>query len=214
MAQLAGQGGASGDPQVAYALRGVRMMAKYMRSVCRPRAARQHRLGRRHADPARRRQGRRRLRRLRQAAAPGPGVGRAVPAARQRARLRDAREPGRRAPPTFRRRWPTLTDAGTDRRAHEREKVRKAFERAALTTDGELAYAVWPGRAGGVGLGGAYRVNNAGRGARRRRRRLRGAVAAARPRGHGRARARRRVARAPRQGRGGARCASARPRST
>ena len=32
VAQLAGQGGATGDPQVAYALRGVRMMAQYMRT--------------------------------------------------------------------------------------------------------------------------------------------------------------------------------------
>jgi hypothetical protein len=42
----------------------------------------------------------------------------------------------------------------------ERARVRQAFERAVLTTEGELAYAVWPGRRGGVGLGGAYRVNN------------------------------------------------------
>jgi hypothetical protein len=54
-----------------------------------------------------------------------------------------------------------LSEAGKSADAGEREKVRKAFERAALTTDGELAYAVWPGRDGGVGLGGAYRVNNA-----------------------------------------------------
>src|SRR5205807_2627545 len=55
-----------------------------------------------------------------------------------------------------------VTDVGASPAgAGEREKVRRAFERAALTTDGELAYAVWPGRAGGVGLGGAYRINNA-----------------------------------------------------
>jgi len=54
-----------------------------------------------------------------------------------------------------------LSDSGKVADAPERERVRKAFERAAVTTEGELAYAVWPGRAGGVGLGGAYRVNNA-----------------------------------------------------
>jgi hypothetical protein len=38
--------------------------------------------------------------------------------------------------------------------------MRRAFERAAVDTDGQLAYAVWPGRDGGVGLGGAYHVIN------------------------------------------------------
>jgi hypothetical protein len=43
----------------------------------------------------------------------------------------------------------------------DRERVKHVLERASLSTTGELAYAVWPGRSGGVGLGGAYRVNNA-----------------------------------------------------
>jgi hypothetical protein len=42
----------------------------------------------------------------------------------------------------------------------ERARVQRALERASETTEGELAYAVWPGRGGGVGVGGAYRVNN------------------------------------------------------
>jgi hypothetical protein len=42
----------------------------------------------------------------------------------------------------------------------ERAQVQGVLERAASTTEGELAYAVWPARGGGVGVGGAYRVNN------------------------------------------------------
>lgn len=42
----------------------------------------------------------------------------------------------------------------------ERNRFRKALTRAASSTQGELAYAVWPARHGGVGLGGAYRVTD------------------------------------------------------
>lgn len=40
------------------------------------------------------------------------------------------------------------------------DRWRKSMQKAALTTGGELAYAVWPGRTGGVGVGGAYRVTD------------------------------------------------------
>jgi hypothetical protein len=42
----------------------------------------------------------------------------------------------------------------------EKERMRKSLERAAESTNGELVYAIWPGRDGGLGLGGAYRINN------------------------------------------------------
>ncbi len=42
------------------------------------------------------------------------------------------------------------------------DRWRRSLEKAALTTGGEVAYAVWPGRTGGVGVGGAYRVTDPG----------------------------------------------------
>jgi hypothetical protein len=44
----------------------------------------------------------------------------------------------------------------------DRARWRDALEHAASALGGELAYAVWPGRSGGVGLGGAYRVTDVG----------------------------------------------------
>jgi hypothetical protein len=57
-----------------------------------------------------------------------------------------------------------LADAMPAKRpdAVQLERWKKTLERAALTTGGELAYAVWPGRSGGVGVGGAYRVTDPG----------------------------------------------------
>jgi hypothetical protein len=44
----------------------------------------------------------------------------------------------------------------------DRDKWRDALDRAIGTTQGELAYAVWPARGGGVGMGGAYRLSDPG----------------------------------------------------
>lgn len=46
--------------------------------------------------------------------------------------------------------------------ADQAQRVRRALEGAATHASGDLAYAVWPGRGGGVGLGGAYRVRHPG----------------------------------------------------
>ena len=43
-----------------------------------------------------------------------------------------------------------------------RDKWRDALDRALGTTQGELAYAVWPAKGGGVGMGGAYRLSDPG----------------------------------------------------
>lgn len=161
MAQLAGQGGESGDPEVAYALRGVRMAAQYLRSVSdlellanldsggvtltlradgKDDGAFAGYVKQQRPGPAWGVQFLPRDSVLAYATHESP-IGRAADIAASVAYLTDGKK----------------TPAG----AGEREKMRKAFERAALTTDGELAYAVWPGRSGGVGLGGAYRINNA-----------------------------------------------------
>ena len=57
-----------------------------------------------------------------------------------------------------------LADASPQKRpaADEVDRWRAALERAASSTGGELAYAVWPGRSGGVGVGGAYRLSDPG----------------------------------------------------
>lgn len=160
VAQLASQGGTSGDPQVAYALRGVRMIAQYMRSVSdlellgdldsggltltlraegKDDGAFAGYVKQQRPGPAWGVQFLPRDSVLAYATHENP-AGRAADIAASVAYLGEVgREP-----------------AG----AGEREHVRKVLERAARTTGGELAYAVWPGRAGGVGLGGAYRVNN------------------------------------------------------
>ncbi len=160
LAQLAGEGGATGDPQVAYALRGVRMIAQYMRSVNdlellanldsggltltlrvdgKDDGAFAGYVKQQRPGPAWGVQFLPRDSVLAYATHESP-VGRAADIAASVAYVGDTGK----------------TPADAD----ERDRVRKAFERAASTTDGELAYAVWPGRAGGVGLGGAYRVNN------------------------------------------------------
>src|SRR5262249_26341624 len=47
------------------------------------------------------------------------------------------------------------------RSAPDREPLRRvALENVISSLEGELAYAVWPAEGGGVGLGGAYKVND------------------------------------------------------
>lgn len=160
VAQLAGEGGVSGDPQVAYALRGVHMIAQYMRSVSdlellanidsggltltlrvdgKNDGAFAGYVKQQRPGPAWGVQFLPRDSVLAYATHESP-AGRATDISASVAYLGEVGK--------------TPADEG------ERARVRQAFERAASTTDGELAYAVWPGRAGGVGLGGAYRVNN------------------------------------------------------
>jgi hypothetical protein len=162
MARLAGQGGRAGDPQVAYALRGVRQLSRYMRSLSdvelladvdsagltltlradgKENGALAGYVKQQRPGPAWGVQFLPRDSVLAYATHESP-LGRAAEISASVEYLGDV---GPRAP------------AGVE----ERERVREALERAAMTTAGELAYAVWPGRAGGVGLGGAYRVNNA-----------------------------------------------------
>jgi len=160
LSQLAGQGGASGDPQVAYALRGVRSMAKYMRSVSDLELLANIDSG--GITLTLRAEGKDEgafagyVKQQR----PGPAWGvqflprdSVLAYATHDSPISRASDVAASVAYT--------SEVGKTGDASERERMRKAFERAALTTDGELAYAVWPGRSGGVGLGGAYRVNNA-----------------------------------------------------
>ena len=161
VAQLAGQGGEAGDPQVAYALRGVRMAAQYMRSVSDLELLANIDSGgltlTLRADGKDDGAFAGYLKQQR----PGPAWGvQFLPRDSVLAYATHESPVGRAADIAASVAY--VSEAGTlPAGVGEREKVRKAFERAALSTDGELAYAVWPGRAGGVGLGGAYRVNNA-----------------------------------------------------
>ena len=160
VAQLAGQGGSTGDPQVAWALRGVRMIAQYMRSVSDLELLANIDSG--GITLTLRAEGKSNgafagyVRQQR----PGPAWGvQFLPRDSVLAYATHQSPAGRAADIAASVAY--LGDVGkTPADAEERERVRKAFERAALSTDGELAYAVWPGRSGGVGLGGAYRVNN------------------------------------------------------
>lgn len=160
-AQAAGQGGESGDPQVAWALRGVRMIAGYMRSVSDLELLANLDSGGLtltvRADGKENGAFTGYVKQQR----PGPAWGvQFLPRDSVLAYATHESPVSRAADITASVDY--LSDVGgkAPASADERERVRKAFERAALTTDGELAYAVWPGRSGGVGLGGAYRVNN------------------------------------------------------
>jgi hypothetical protein len=159
VAQLAGQGGTTGDPQVAYALRGVRMIAHYMRSVSSLELLGDIDSG--GVTLTLRADGKDDgafagyVKQQR----PGPAWGvKFLPRDSVLAYATHESPVGRAADISASVAY--LSDVGKSANAGAREMVRKAFERAAMSTDGELAYAVWPGRGGGVGLGGAYRINN------------------------------------------------------
>jgi hypothetical protein len=159
--RVAAQGGAANDPEVAYALRGVKQIARYMQSVSslellanldsggltltvraegKEGSPFHHYVSQQHPGPA---WGTQFLPRdsVLAYATHGSAIGRAADVVASAQYFGDA-------------------DAQHPAGDVERARVRDAFEKAALTTDGELAYAVWPARHGGVGLGGAYRVNN------------------------------------------------------
>ncbi len=158
-AQMAGQGGTTGDPQVAYALRGVRQIAQYMKSVSDLELLADIDSG--GITLTLRAEGKENgaFSGYVQQQRPGPAWGvQFLPRDSVLAYATHESPVGRAADIAASVEY--LSGVGKTPVAGERERVRKAFERAALSTDGELAYAVWPGRTGGVGLGGAYRINN------------------------------------------------------
>jgi hypothetical protein len=162
MAKASAQGGETGDPGVAFALRGVRQVAQYLRSVKDLELLANIDAG--GVTLTLRAEGKDEgaFTGYVQQQRPGPAWGvQFLPRDSVLAYATHDSPVGRAAEITASVAY--LGDVGPQAPAKpaEREKVRKALERAALTTNGELAYAVWPGRAGGVGLGGAYRISNA-----------------------------------------------------
>lgn len=158
--QLAGQGGESGDPQVAYALRGVRQIAHYLRSVSDLELLADLDSG--GLTLTVRAEGRpdgdfgSYVRQQR----PGPAWGvQFLPPDSVLAYATHDSPVSRAADVAAAVQYVSAVGPKAAAPA-EAERVRRALERVALNADGELAYAVWPGRAGGVGVGGAYRVAN------------------------------------------------------
>jgi hypothetical protein len=157
------QGGAGGDPQLAFAMRGVRQMAGFARSVSDLELLCD--LDSSGLTLTARVDGKREgaftgyVRQQR----PGPAWGvRFLPRDAVMAFTTSASMPGRDAD----------IDASIEFLADvlpaqkvtpaERLKWRQALERAGNAIGGELAYAVWPARGGGVGMGGAYRLRDPG----------------------------------------------------
>jgi hypothetical protein len=157
--QLAGQGGEAGDPQVAYALRGVRRIAHYLRSVSDLELLADLDSGgltltvRAEGKDDGAFSGYVRQQR------PGPAWGvQYLPRDSVLAYATHDSPTTRAADVAAAAQY--VADLGPSAAAGEPGRLRQALEREALTSDGELAYAVWPGRAGGVGVGGAYRIAN------------------------------------------------------
>jgi hypothetical protein len=161
MARLAGQGGEAGDPQVAYALRGIRQLSRYMRSLSDVELLADIDSG--GITLTLRADGKANgaLEGYVKQQRPGPAWGvQFLPRDSVLAYATHESPIGRAAEISASVEYVGEVGPSAPSPNSERDRVRKALERAALTTDGEFAYAVWPGRAGGVGLGGAYRVNN------------------------------------------------------
>jgi hypothetical protein len=55
-----------------------------------------------------------------------------------------------------------LVDYMSSLSAGDRQRWKSALEKAVRSIDGELAYALWPAKGGGVGMGGAYRLSDPG----------------------------------------------------
>lgn len=161
MARLAGQGGEAGDPQVAYALRGIRQLSGYMRSLSDVELLADIDSG--GLTLTLRAEGKVNgaLEGYVKQQRPGPAWGvQFLPRDSVLAYATHESPVWRAAEISASVDYLGEVGPSAPAPTSERTRVRKALERAALTTDGELAYAVWPGRSGGVGLGGAYRVNN------------------------------------------------------
>jgi hypothetical protein len=160
--RVAGEGGPSGDPEVAYALRGVKQMAHYLGSVSTLELlANIDSGGLTLTVRAEGKQGSPFSAYVAQQH-PGPAWGtQFLPRDAVLAYATHGSPLGRAADLVASVQYVGDADAAHPQSDAERARVQEAFEAAAGTTEGELAYAVWPGRSGGVGLGGAYRVNNA-----------------------------------------------------
>jgi hypothetical protein len=161
LAKGAARGGTSGDPEVAYALRGVKQIAHYLQSVSTVELlANLDSGGLTLTVRAEGKDGSAFANYVGQQR-PGPAWGtQFLPPDSVLAYATHGSAPGRVADLVASVQYVGDADAVHPASDDERARVRQAFERAAGTTEGELAYAVWPGRRGGVGLGGAYRVNN------------------------------------------------------
>lgn len=158
-AQLAGQGGEAGDPQVAFALRGVRRIAHYLHSVSDLDLLANLDSGgltltvRAEGDHDGAFSGYVRQQR------PGPAWGiQYLPRDSVMAYATHDSPVARAADVAAAVRY--AAEVGPVPGPADVSRLQTALQQAALSTDGELAYAVWPGRAGGVGVGGAYRIAN------------------------------------------------------
>jgi hypothetical protein len=160
LGNLVGQGGAKGDPQVAFALRGFRQLADQLRSVSSIEllgnidsggmTLTARAVGKQGSD----------FRGYVQQQEPGPAWGvQFLPRDSVMAYATHA-SPAARAAELAASVQLIGDVAARPAQATDRDKVQEVLARAAGTTNGELAYAVWPGRVFGVGIGGAYRVNN------------------------------------------------------
>lgn len=162
MASMSGRGGEANDPQVAYALRGIRQLARYTRSLSDVELLADIDAGGLTLTLRADGKANGALEGYVKQQRPGPAWGvQYLPRDSVLAYATHESPVGRAA--EINASVDYLGEVGPRDRAgaDERDRVRKALERAALATQGELAYAVWPGRTGGVGIGGAYRVNNA-----------------------------------------------------
>jgi hypothetical protein len=161
LGHLAGQGGAQADPQVAFALRGFRQLAEQLDSVSSVDLLGDIDSGGltltaravgKQGSP---------FRGYVQQQQPGPAWGvQFLPRDSVMAFATHASPAARQADLEASTQFLGDVVAKSAAAAPERDKVQEVLARAAETTDGELAYAIWPGRAGGVGIGGAYKVKD------------------------------------------------------
>jgi hypothetical protein len=161
LGQLGRGAGGGSDPEVAFALRGVKQLARYLQSVSTVELlANLDSGGLTLTLRAEGKDGSAFANYVGQQR-PGPAWGtQYLPPDSVLAYATHGSPPGRIADTVASVQYVGDADASHPASDDERARVQRAFERAAQTLEGELAYAVWPGRRGGVGLGGAYRVNN------------------------------------------------------
>jgi hypothetical protein len=156
-AVAAAQGGASNDPQLTYGLRQVRTLAPYIQSFSAVdvdadldsggltlSVGVEGKPGGAWAEYVRQQR-------------PGPAWGvRFLPRDAVLAYTTTASPMGRANDLT------ALVDYMSSLSAGDQGRWKSALEKAVGSTEGELAWAVWPGKKGGVGMGGAYRLSDPG----------------------------------------------------